>query len=494
MELPPNEDSVESEASRVPSIGHQPSVSVPAGQEISEIHPEFLKVLKRRSMPHVPQRSSSLTFPPETPPDDSSPSIPVEATTSRNRGWREWWWGFLTGRRPPLAPTPSRDTPVDDMDDAMSTDDEVDDIPMDDVGSSDISESSDGTAIPIAEPPSVRYVTPLSSLWILRRRPVWRPAVHPLVYGFRFSKGWFNRGDTPLNLGCEVLGGPSMFGTRLAQPSQDPEVVEEDSNMDGEDADAVFEHHEDAEPSQDPEVVEEDSNMDGEDADAVVEHHEDAEPSASLDEWHGIPVIEGIDPPTINHGLELDPVSNPPPTPRPAHRNLPSASNTLLDSVQRLNEMISTLTSQEFTDAALLLNLRIERLRISANAASTTSMSGSDEIGGNENTASTDGTIDVVAIVGDGNLTNPDAIDSSIQDTLVATVQDLADNLAQEQSGRPNGVIISIEAVGKDASSPEAGETGESATESEDVDVGNNTGDFGPLERVRSHGPTPPRS
>ena len=464
MELPPNEDSVDSEASRVPSIGHQPSVSVPAGQEISEIHPEFLKVLKRRSMPHVPQRSSSLTFPPETPPDDSSPSIPVEATTSRNRGWREWWRGFLTGRRPPPAPTPSRDTPVDDTDDAMSTDDEVDDIPMDDVGSSDISESSDGTAIPIAEPPSVRYVTPLSSLWILRRRPVWRPAVHPLVYGFRFSKGWFNRGDTPLNLGCEVLGGPSMFGTRLAKPSQDPEVVEEDSNMDGEDADAVF------------------------------EHHEDAEPSADLDEWHGIPVIEGIDPPTINHGLELDPVSNPPPTPRPAHRNLPSASNTLLDSVQRLNEMISTLTSQEFTDAALLLNLRIERLRISANAASTASMSGSDEIGGNENTASTDGTIDVVAIVGDGNLTNPDAIDSSIQDTLAATVQDLADNLAQEQSGRPNGVIISIEAVGKGASSPEAGETGESATESEDVDVGSNTGDFAPLERVRSHGPTPPRS
>lgn len=385
MELPLNADSVNIKADRMPSIDHQPSVSVAASQGISKIHPEFLEVLKRRSLPRVPQRSSSLTFPPEIPPGDSPPSSPAEVTPSRSRSWREWWRGFLTGRRPPQRPIPNHDTPLDDGDDAMSTDDEIDDIPMDGVGSSDESESLDGTTIPITEPPSARYVTPLWSLWILRPRPIWRPAVHPLVYGFRISKGLFNHGDRPLNAGCEVLGSPSMLGTRPAKPAQDPEVVGEDSNMDDEDADAVSEHDEDAEPSTDP------------------------------DEWHGIPVIDDVDPTTINHGLGLNPVGNTPPTPHPAYRNLPRASNTLLDSVQRLNEMISTLRSQELIDASLLLGLGIERrFGSSTNAEPTTFMSGPNEIGGKENTSSTDGTIDVVAIVGEGNLTMNDAVGGSV--------------------------------------------------------------------------------
>jgi len=301
----------------------------------------------------------------------------------------------------------------------------------------------------------------LSSLWILRPLPLWRPAVHPLVYGFRISKGLFNHGDTPLNVGCEVLGSPSMLGTRPAKPAQDPEVVEEDSNMDDEDADAVSEHDEDAEPSTDP------------------------------DEWHGIPVIE--DPTTINHGLGLNPVGNTLPTPHPAYRNLPRASNTLLDSVQRLNEMISTLRSQELIDASLLLGLGIERrFGTTTNAEPTTFISGPNEIGGKENTSSTDGTIDVVAIVGEGNLTMNDAVGGSVQENLAATVQHLADNLAQERSGPSDQVVISIEAVGKGASCSEAGETSKLATESEDAVIGSSVEDFNPLERVQSHRPSPP--
>jgi hypothetical protein len=93
-------------------------------------------------------------------------------------------------------PIPNHGISVDNRDDEVD-----DDIPMDDGGSSNISESLDGTTIPIANPPSTQYVTPLSGLWILRQRTVWRPAAHPLIYGSRFTKGRFKSEPTPLNVG-----------------------------------------------------------------------------------------------------------------------------------------------------------------------------------------------------------------------------------------------------------------------------------------------------
>jgi hypothetical protein len=88
-----------------------------------------------------------------------------------------------------------------------------------------------------------------------------------------------------------------------------------------------------AKPSQESESGEEYFNNDDEDADAVSEQYEDVEPSTDLDEWHGIPVIGGIDSTISNHGSGLEPVSNLPSPPRPARRSLPAASISWLDNV-----------------------------------------------------------------------------------------------------------------------------------------------------------------
>lgn len=469
-EPPPNDDSPDSETSELGSKRRQSSESGAASQKNSDIDPESIEVLKRRSLPHVPQRSSSLTYPPETLQDDSPPSSPIEAKPSRSRGpgeasqphrrgWLDWWSGLLTGRRLLPTTTPS---------DVISSDDGDDDISMGDGKSSDISESLDGTTIRIGEVPSDRYTTPFSNLWIFRQVPLWPPPIHPLVLGFRWIHEWTNCLDTPLDIGCQILGGASTFGSRPIKLSQDSEEVEEGSNVDDEGPETPNNSFEsDSDNSQSP------------------SHIEDAGPSTDPDEWQGIPVIEGIDPTTLHPGLDLELVGNQPPTPRPAHRSLPAASNTWDGSVQRLNETISTLRSQEFSRAKMLLDLHIKRrFGKSANAAPTTSMSGTNVIDGKESTISADGTVDVAAAVGEKILTIPDAIGGSVQDNLAATVQHVVDNLAQERSGSSDQVIISSETISKSASSSEAGETSQSAAEPVDADLGSNVEDLAPLERV----------
>jgi hypothetical protein len=81
-----NDDPPNSKTRGVGSISRQSPESGATSQRIHDIDPEFLEVLKRRSLPHVPQRSSSLTHPPETLQDDSPPSSLVEANPSCSIG------------------------------------------------------------------------------------------------------------------------------------------------------------------------------------------------------------------------------------------------------------------------------------------------------------------------------------------------------------------------------------------------------------------------
>jgi hypothetical protein len=193
-------------------------------------------------------------------------------------------------------------------DEVVSTYDGDDDISIEDGRSSDISESLDGTTTCTGEVPSDRYTTPFSSLWIFRQVPIWPPRMHPLVYGISLWYDWNHPKDMPLDIGCQVLGGPSTFGNRPIKPSQDPEEIEEDSDMDNED----------------PATPNDSFDSDSDNSQSPL-HSEDAGPSTNPDEWHGIPVIDGIDPTTLDHDSGLEPVGNPPPTPRPTHRSLPAA-------------------------------------------------------------------------------------------------------------------------------------------------------------------------
>ncbi len=479
-ELPPNEDSVDNDAYLVGLSSREPSDSPDGSPKTTDIDPEYLRVLKRRSLPYQPHRSSSLTSPPETPPDDSPLSKPIRTTPAREmvsdqvlpyhrRDWGVWWRGLLTGRGHSIAPTPNNILSPDDGNDDVSLGDQDKAIVLDDGISSDTSKSLDGTIIPERRVPSRRYFNPLSILWILRRCPTWRPALHPLIYGLRF----FNRGrsehDTPLDVGCDFLGGPSIFGIRLGEPLPAQEEVSEDINIDEKSNGDTL-----------------NISFDGSDDRQHPAHIGNSGPSTDLGEWQGIPVIDGIDPTTLNYSTKLEPVGNPPPTPRPRHRILSFLSNTLLSN-QRVGETISRSRTQEFTDAALLLNISNER------RFSTSSRSDTYDHGAKESTTSTNATIDVVGMVREGNLTIPDAMDSAVQESALTAVQQRADNWAQEQGGPSDLAITSVQATGESTSTSETAEASRSAAVSEEAEYENNGEDFAPLKRVPTHRPRQPR-
>jgi hypothetical protein len=151
------------------------------------------------------------------------------------------------------------------------------------------------------------------------------------------------------------------------------------------------------------------------------------------------------------------------------------------------------LRTQEFTDAAMLLDLRIERrFGSSVKAACTTSTPAPNKGCVKETTTSADGSMDVVAIVNEGNQTIPEDVGGSVQDNLAATVHNLVDIVAQEENDISDRVIISTQEVGTGTSFSEAQNTTDLATEPEDADVGSNGEDFAPLERVSSRRPSPP--
>jgi len=293
-----------------------------------------------------------------------------------------------------------------------------------------------------------------------------------------------------------------MFGSKPTRPPQDIEESHEDSSLDdidddppndpfgyGSDNSQHFSFHTNfRDPTFDP-----GASLHGQGVDIASRDYEGAKSLIELSEWRGIPVIDGIDPTASNHGSGLEPVGNPPATPRPAHRTLSFTANTL-PGYQRANETRSRLISQQFAEVQLLLDLRIERRFGSlGNAAPTSLMADNKEIDGKESTSSADAAVALVAIVGGGNLATIDAIGGSVQDTLAATVQNLAANLAEDHSCSSNRLITSIEDIGKGASSSEAENTSKSTTESEDADFGSNAEGLVPLEQVWSRRPSPPQ-
>jgi hypothetical protein len=146
------------------------------------------------------------------------------------------------------------------------------------------------------------------------------------------------------------------------------------------------------------------------------QHIEDALSSKSPVEWQGIPVIEGIDPKISSHVPGLEPVGNPPPA-RPAHRSLPSVSSTLLGAA-RLTETITRSRTHEFAEATLLMNIGIQRrLGSSLKAAPTASLSDLNENGTKESSTSSTSTTNVESVVGEENLTIPNAIGSPVKES-----------------------------------------------------------------------------
>jgi hypothetical protein len=435
-ELPTNENSIDNEANSVTSSSRQSSESVDATPKITDLDPEYLKELKRRSLPYKPPRSSNLALPPETPPEDSPPPSPLERTPSprrasdgalpdRRRSCGEWCRRLLTGGRPSLAHIRNDIAYSGDGNDDVTMDDGDDVVPLDDQMSSGISESLDGATVPKVKARGSRYITAFPILWILRQWPKWLAAVNPLVYGYRFLNNQWRSINMDEENSNKIVSNPTSSSSNDSQSSQ---------------------------------------------------HIEDALSSKNPVEWQGIPVIEGIGPKISSHvpGLEL--VGNPPPAPRPAHRSFPSVSSTLLGAA-RLTETITRSRTREFAEATLLMNIGIQRrLGSSLKAAPTASLSDPNENGTKESTTSSTGTTDVESVVGEGNLIIPDAIGSSAKESAANLIQDW---------------VMSVETVGKGTSSTNAEEASSSAIGPGDANVGGNAEDFAPLERVRSHASSP---
>lgn len=418
------------------SSSRQSSESLDAIPEITDLDTDYLKELKRRSLPHKPPRSSSLALPPETPPEDSPPPSPLERTPSpggasegalpdHRRSWGEWRRRLLTGRRPSLVHIRNDIAYSGDGSDDVIMDDEDDAVPLDDQMSSGISESSDSATVSKVKTRGSRYITPFPILWILRRWPKWLAAVNPFVYGYRFlNNQWrsINMDEENIN---KIVNNPTDSSSDDGQSSQ---------------------------------------------------HIEDVLSSKNPVEGQGIPVIEDIDPKISSHMPGLEPFGNPPPAPRPAYRSLPSVSSTLL-STARLTETITRSRTQEFAEATLLMNIGIQRrLGSSLKAAPTASLSDPSENGTKESTTSSAGTTAGESVVGERNLTIPDAIGSLAKESVANPIQDW---------------VMPVETVGKGTSSANAEEASSSVIGPGDTNVGGNVEDFAPLERVRSHASSP---